>query len=121
MSATEHTDLPQTTKLEMAHVLFMDIVGYSKLPMDHQQAVLHSLQVVVSTTSEFLRAQSSNEIIKLPTGDGMALVFFEDAEAAARCALEVSRALKSHPEILLRMGLHSGPVYRVTDINANKN
>jgi tetratricopeptide (TPR) repeat protein/class 3 adenylate cyclase len=121
MSATDHTGPPQTTKLEMAHVLFMDIVGYSKLPMDHQEAVLHSLQIVVSTTSEFLRAQSSNEIIKLPTGDGMALVFFEDAEAAARCALEVSQALKSHPEILLRMGLHSGPVYRVTDINANKN
>jgi eukaryotic-like serine/threonine-protein kinase len=121
MSATDHTDPRQTTKLEMAHVLFMDIVGYSKLPMDHQEAVLHSLQVVVSTTSEFLRAQTSNEIIRLPTGDGMALVFFEDAEAAARCAIEVSRGLKSHPEIPLRMGLHSGPVYRVTDINANQN
>jgi tetratricopeptide (TPR) repeat protein/class 3 adenylate cyclase len=121
MSATDHTDSRQISKLEMAHVLFMDIVGYSKLPMDHQEAVLHSLQVVVSTTSEFLRAQSSNEIIRLPTGDGMALVFFEDAEAAARCALEVGRALKSHPEVPLRMGLHSGPVYRVTDINANQN
>jgi class 3 adenylate cyclase/tetratricopeptide (TPR) repeat protein len=121
MSATDQTDPRQTTKLEMAHVLFMDIVGYSKLPMDHQETVLHSLQVVVSTTSEFLRTQSSNEIIRLPTGDGMALVFFEDAEAAARCALEVGRALKSHPEIPLRMGLHSGPVYRVTDINANQN
>jgi tetratricopeptide (TPR) repeat protein/class 3 adenylate cyclase len=121
MSATNHTNPRQTTKLEMAHVLFMDIVGYSKLPMDHQEAVLRSLQVVVSSTSEFLRAQSSNEIIRLPTGDGMALVFFEDAEAAARCALEVSCALKSHPEVSLRMGLHNGPVYRVTDINANQN
>ncbi|MGC2278980.1 MAG: adenylate/guanylate cyclase domain-containing protein [Candidatus Acidiferrales bacterium] len=121
MPASTDADPRQTTKLEMAHVLFMDIVGYSKLPMDHQEAVLHSLQVVVSTTSEFLRAQSSNEIIRLPTGDGMALVFFGDAEAAARCALEVSRALKSHPEIPLRMGLHSGPVYRVTDINTNQN
>ncbi|MGA7226239.1 MAG: adenylate/guanylate cyclase domain-containing protein [Candidatus Acidiferrales bacterium] len=121
MPASNDADPRQTTKLEMAHVLFMDIVGYSKLPMDHQEAVLHSLQVVVSTTSEFLRAQSSNEIIRLPTGDGMALVFFGDAEAAARCALEVSRALKSHPEIPLRMGLHSGPVYRVTDINTNQN
>ena len=121
MSATDHTAPRPATKLEMAHVLFMDIVGYSKLPMDHQEAVLHSLQVVVSTTSEFLRAQSSNEIIRLPTGDGMALVFFGDAEAAARCALEVGMALKSHPEIPLRMGLHSGPVYRVTDINANQN
>jgi class 3 adenylate cyclase/tetratricopeptide (TPR) repeat protein len=111
----------QPKKLEMAHVLFMDIVGYSKLPMDHQEAALHTLQAVVSANPECQRAQASQEIIKLPTGDGMALVFFNDAEAAARCAREVSRALKPHPEILLRMGLHSGPVYRVADINANQN
>ena len=105
----------------MAHVLFMDIVGYSKLPIDHQKAVLDTLQAVVSATSEFLQAQVNQEMIRLPTGDGMALVFFGDAEAATRCALEVSRALKSHPEIPMRMGLHSGPVYRVADINANQN
>jgi class 3 adenylate cyclase/tetratricopeptide (TPR) repeat protein len=120
MSATDDTGR-HAAKLEMAHVLFMDIVGYSKLPMDHQKAELHTLQEVVSATPEFLRAQTAREFIRLPTGDGMALVFFEDAEAAARCALEVSRALKSHPEILLRMGVHSGPVYRVADINANQN
>ena len=102
-------------------MLFMDIVGYSKLPMDRQEAVLRTLQAVVSATSEFLQAQANQQMIRLPTGDGMALVFFGDAEAAMRCALEVSRALKSHPEILLRMGLHSGPVYRVADINANQN
>jgi tetratricopeptide (TPR) repeat protein/class 3 adenylate cyclase len=105
----------------MAHVLFMDIVGYSKLPMDRQEVVLRTLQAAVSATSEFLQAQANQEMIRLPTGDGMALVFFGDAEAATRCALEVSRALKSHPEIPLRMGLHSGPVYRVADINANQN
>jgi class 3 adenylate cyclase/Flp pilus assembly protein TadD len=121
MSTTDHTEPRQATKLEMAHVLFMDIVGYSKLPMDHQEAVLHTLQEVVSATPQFLQAQASREMIRLPTGDGMAFVFFEDAEAAARCALEVSRALKSHPEVPLRMGLHSGPVYRVTDINASQN
>src|SRR6202049_2554837 len=120
MSAPDQTER-HTTKLEMAHVLFMDIVGYSKLPMDHQKATLHTLQTVVSATPDFLRAQASEEIITLPTGDGMALVFFGDAEGAARCALEISRALKSHPEILLRMGLHGGPVYRVADINANQN
>src|SRR5277367_5977867 len=120
MSSTNHTQR-HTTKVEMAHVLFMDIVGYSKLPMDQQEAVLRTLQAAVSTTREFLQAQASNEMIRLPTGDGMALVFFEDAEAAARCALEVGRALKSRPEILLRMGLNSGPVYRVADINANQN
>ena len=113
--------LDQPTKLEIAHVLFTDIVGYSKLPLDHQKEVLGTLQAVVSSTPEFLRAQASQQMIRLPTGDGMAIVFFEDAEAAARCAIEVSRALKSHPEILLRMGLHSGPVYRVADINANQN
>jgi class 3 adenylate cyclase/tetratricopeptide (TPR) repeat protein len=111
----------QATKLEMAHVLFMDIVGYSKLPMDRQEAVLRTLQAVVSATSEFLQAQANQEMIRLPTGDGMALVFFGDAEAATRCALEVSRTLKPHPEIPLRMGLHSGPVYRIADINANQN
>jgi class 3 adenylate cyclase/tetratricopeptide (TPR) repeat protein len=120
MSATDHIGR-HTTKLEIAHVLFMDIVGYSKLPLDHQEAVLRTLQDVVSAAPEFLEAQAGKEIIRLPTGDGMALVFFEDAEAAARCALEVSRALKPYPEILLRMGLHSGPVYRVADINANQN
>ena len=105
----------------MAHVLFMDIVGYSKLPMDRQEALLRTLQAVVSATREFLQAQANHEMIRLPTGDGMALVFFGDAEAATRCALEISRALKSHPEIPLRMGLHSGPVYRMADINANQN
>jgi tetratricopeptide (TPR) repeat protein len=105
----------------MAHVLFMDIVGYSKLPMDRQEAVLRILQAVVSGTPESLQAQTNQEMIRLPTGDGMALVFFGDAEAATRCALEASRALKSHPEIPMRMGLHSGPVYRVADINANQN
>jgi tetratricopeptide (TPR) repeat protein/class 3 adenylate cyclase len=105
----------------MAHVLFVDIVGYSKLLMDHQETALLILQTVVSATPAFVRAQASGEMIRLPTGDGMALVFFGDAEAAARCAFEVSRALKSRPEVLLRMGLHSGPVYRVADINANQN
>lgn len=120
MSATDFTKR-HPTKLEMAYVLFMDIVGYSKLPMDHQEAQLGTLQAVVSATSEFLQAYARKEMISLPTGDGMALVFFGDAEAAARCALEISRDLKSHPEVLLRMGLHSGPVYRVADINANQN
>ena len=120
MSVTDQTE-GRSTKLEIAHVLFMDIVGYSKLPLDHQEAVLRTLQAVVSATPDFLQAQANQGIIRLPTGDGMALAFFGDAEAAARCALEITKALKSHPEIPLRMGLHSGPVYRVADINANQN
>jgi TolB-like protein/class 3 adenylate cyclase/tetratricopeptide (TPR) repeat protein len=120
MSVTDQTE-GRSTKLEIAHVLFMDIVGYSKLPLDHQEAVLRTLQAVVSATRDFLQAQANQGIIRLPTGDGMALAFFGDAEAAARCALEITKALKSHPEIPLRIGLHSGPVYRVADINANQN
>jgi serine/threonine protein kinase/class 3 adenylate cyclase len=114
-------DQSQTATLEIAHVLFMDIVAYSRLPMDQQRRVLHHLQQLVSTTSEFTRAKTRDELITLPTGDGMALVFFGDAEAPARCALELCRAVRSSPEIQLRMGLHTGPVYRVEDINANRN
>jgi eukaryotic-like serine/threonine-protein kinase len=107
--------------LEIAHVLFTDIVGYSKLPMDEQEQLLTQLQDAVRGTSEFARAEAADELIRLPTGDGMALVFFRDAEAPVRCALELSRALRSHPDLKLRMGIHSGPVYRVADINANRN
>jgi eukaryotic-like serine/threonine-protein kinase len=107
--------------LEIAHVLFTDIVGYSKLPMDEQEQLLTQLQDAVRGTSEFARAEAADELIRLPTGDGMALVFFRDAEAPVRCALELSRALRNHPDLKLRMGIHSGPVYRVADINANRN
>jgi tetratricopeptide (TPR) repeat protein/class 3 adenylate cyclase len=110
-----------TPGLEMAHVLFMDIVAYSTLPMDHQRRVLHELQEAVRSTPEFVRAQSEDHLLRLPTGDGMALVFFVDPEAPVRCALELSRSLREHPDIKLRMGIHSGPVYRVADINANRN
>ena len=107
--------------LEMAHVLFMDIVAYSTLPMDQQETILGELQGAVGKTSEFARAQAEDQLIRLPTGDGMALVFFHDPEAPVRCALELSRSLRDHPEIKLRMGVHSGPVYRIADINANRN
>jgi eukaryotic-like serine/threonine-protein kinase len=107
--------------LEIAHVLFTDIVGYSKLPMDQQEQLLTELQNAVRATAEFVRAEAADELIRLPTGDGMALVFFRDAEAPVRCALELSRTLRKHPDLKLRMGIHSGPVYRVADINANRN
>src|SRR5579872_6055087 len=107
--------------LEMAHVLFTDIVAYSRLPMDEQEEMLRQLQDTVRATAEFVKARASDQLIRLPTGDGMALVFFGDAEAPVRCAMELSRALRQRPEIHLRMGIHSGPVYRVADINANRN
>lgn len=107
--------------LEIAHVLFTDIVGYSKLPMDEQEQLVMRLQEAVRQTPEFVRAEASEELIRIPTGDGMALVFFRDAEAPVRCALELSQFLRNHFELKLRMGIHSGPVYRVADINANRN
>ncbi len=107
--------------LEMAHVLFMDIVAYSRLPMDQQEQVLLHLQEAVRATQEFARAQASDQLIRLPTGDGMALVFLGDVEAPVRCALELQRILRRWPEMQVRMGIHTGPVYRVEDINAARN
>jgi tetratricopeptide (TPR) repeat protein/class 3 adenylate cyclase len=118
MDAQNSGHLPS---LEMAYVLFMDIVAYSALRMDEQQSVLNKFQEAVRNTTEFSRARAEDQLIRLPTGDGMALVFFGDPEAPARCALELSRNLREHPEVKLRMGIHSGPVYRVADINANRN
>jgi tetratricopeptide (TPR) repeat protein/class 3 adenylate cyclase/TolB-like protein len=111
----------QAPPMEIAHVLFTDIVGYSKLPMDEQQRQLRRLQVLVRETPEFTRARSQDQLISLPTGDGMALVFFGEPESAARCALQLGQQLHKEPEIRLRMGVNSGPVYRVADINANRN
>jgi len=107
--------------LEIAHVLFMDIVAYSKMAMDEQRHRLRELQQTVTITSEFIRAKSGRSTYFTPHGRCMALVFFEDPEAPVRCALELYRALRSNAEIKLRMGIHTGPVYRVADINANRN
>ena len=112
---------PTSRTLEMAHVLFMDIVAYSRMPMDQQEESLRHLQDKVRGTAEFTRAQASNQLIRLPTGDGMALVFFDDPEAPVRCAFELARALRQEASFQLRMGIHTGPVYRVADINANRN
>jgi tetratricopeptide (TPR) repeat protein/class 3 adenylate cyclase len=99
----------------------MDIVAYSTLHTDRQHQVLHDLQKAVRSTSTFTRAQADDQLIRLPIGDGMALVFFRDPEAPVRCALELTETLRGHAEINLRMGIHTGPVYRVADINANRN
>jgi hypothetical protein len=116
--------LPEQTKnlaLEIAHVLFMDIIGYSKLLLDEQTQCLEKLQEIVRSTEEFRCAKPQEQLLRLPTGDGMALVFFGNALAPVRCAMEISRSLKSRPEIELRMGVHSGPVSRIVDINGNVN
>ena len=107
--------------LETAHVLFVDIVSYSRLVIDEQARQLRQLQEFVSATAECQRAKQADQLIPLPTGDGMALVFFNDPEAPVRCAVELSRSLSTTPEIQLRMGVHSGLVYRMADIKNNMN
>jgi TolB-like protein/Tfp pilus assembly protein PilF len=109
------------TRLEIGHVLFIDIVGYSKLLLKQQSELLRELNEIVSGTNEFREADSAGKLIRLPTGDGMALVFRTNAEAPAECAMEIARALKSHPAIQLRMGIHSGPVNEVVDVNQRAN
>ena len=113
--------LPPGDRLEIAHVLFLDLVGFSTLAMEHQRTLLDTLQSLVRATPHFIEAEQARELIALPTGDGMALVFVGNPVAAAECALEVGRAARENPAIQLRTGLHSGPVYRVADINKNLN
>src|SRR5437868_6843728 len=107
--------------LEIAHVLFIDIVGYSKLLINEQAEVLQQLNQVVRNTSQFRKAEASGELIRLPTGDGMVLVFLHSAEAPVQCAIEISDALRSYPNIQLRMGVHSGPVNQIRDVNDKSN
>jgi serine/threonine protein kinase/tetratricopeptide (TPR) repeat protein len=115
------SDVGASCPLEIAHVLFTDIVAYSRLPMDRQHLAQRHLQQAIRETTEFARAQASEQLVTLPTGDGMALVFLGDVEAPVRCALELHRILRRWPEMQLRMGIHTGPVYHVEDINAARN
>ena len=108
-------------QLEIAHLLLIDVVGYSKLLVNEQIELLEELKQIVRSTECFRAAESKGELIRVPTGDGMALVFFRSPEEPARCALEISRALQDHPSMQLRMGVHSGPVNRVTDVNEKTN
>ena len=114
-------DSPANFELEIAHVLFMDVVGYSKLLINEQKEILDELNEVVRATQQFKSAEAAEKLIRLPTGDGMALAFFTNPEAPVKCALEICDALKNHPRIQLRMGIHSGPVNRVTDVNDQTN
>jgi TolB-like protein/class 3 adenylate cyclase/Flp pilus assembly protein TadD len=109
------------SSLEIAHVLFMDLVAYSRMATDVQPRTVKELRALVRATPEFQKASAAKRLISLPTGDGMALVFFDDPRSPVQCAVEIAAELKQHPDIQLRMGAHSGPVYRVEDINANAN
>src|SRR5438874_6659959 len=114
-------EIKKEIQLEIAHVLFIDIVGYSKLLINEQRALLDTLNQVVRHTDEFRNAEAAGTLIKIPTGDGMALVFYKSPEEPVECALEISRALKEHPKLRLRMGVHSGPVSGVVDVNERAN
>src|SRR5438876_777082 len=115
------TEVKKEIELEIAHVLFIDIVGYSKLAVNEQRALIEGLNDIVRATDEFQAAETTGRLIKIPTGDGVALVFYQSPEAPVDCALEISRALKNHPELRLRMGVHSGPVSGVIDLSGKAN
>src|SRR6476661_7505104 len=114
------TEDPPDEKLEIGHVLFIDIVGYSKLLIEEQKERLGQLTKIVLGTAQ-VRDSTDEQLVRLPTGDGMALVFRHSAEEPARCALEIAEALRKHPAIPVRMGVHSGPVSEVTDVSGRTN
>lgn len=108
-------------KFEIGHVLFIDIVGYSKLLINEQSDQIQTLKEIVRATEQFRLAEAEGKLLRLPTGDGGALVFRNSPEAPVLCAFEISKALKSHPELHVRMGIHSGPVNEITDLNEQAN
>jgi len=114
-------EVKKQIELEIAHVLFIDIVGYSKLSINDQHAAVEELNQIVRASEQFERAEAASRLIKIPTGDGMALVFYTSPEAPAQCAVEISRALKEYPSRQLRMGVHSGPVSGVIDVTGRAN
>src|SRR6266496_3779122 len=115
-------EIKKEIALEIAHVLFMDIVAYSKMAMDDQRAAIEKLNQVVQSTDEYRKAESENRLLKIATGDGMALIFYHSPEDPVECALEISRAIKEqHSDLRLRMGVHSGPVSGVVDVNGRAN
>src|SRR2546422_8484808 len=117
MEDTEKTRL----RLEIAHVLFLDIVGYSKLLIDEQSEAMEELNQLVRKTGAARAAQAAGQLIILPTGDGMALVFTGSVEDPVECALQISHRLRAQPSLPVRMGIHSGPVHHVADVNQREN
>src|SRR5215831_5888334 len=114
-------EIKKEIRLEIGHVLFIDIVGYSKLLISEQSEQLKKLKEIVWGTEQFRQAQAEGKLLRLPTGDGGALVFRNNPEAPVLCAMEISKELKRHPELQVRIGIHSGPVNEITDLNAQAN
>src|SRR5436305_12245828 len=115
------TEIKKEIQLEIAHVLFIDIVGYSKLSINEQHAAVEELSQIVRAAEQSPRAQAAGRLLRIATGDGIALVFYTTPEAPTQCAVQISRALKEHPHLKLRMGIHSGPVSGVVDVNNRPN
>src|SRR5262245_11713495 len=115
------SELKSHLHLEVGHILFLDIVGYSKLLADEQKELIQELNRVVRETEQFRAAEAEGKLTRIPTGDGMVLVFTNNPEAPVECALEISNALQSHPKLKVRMGIHSGPVNPVADVNDQSN
>jgi len=115
------SELKPHLHLEVGHILFLDIVGYSKLLADEQKELIQELNHVVRETKQFQTAEAEGKLTRLPTGDGIVLVFMNNPEAPLECALEISQKLQSRPQLKLRMGIHSGPVNPVADVNDQAN
>jgi class 3 adenylate cyclase len=115
------SDDSSNVKFEIGHVLFIDIVGYSKLLINEQSEQIQKLKGIVRDTEQVRIAEAEGKLLRLPTGDGGALVFRNSPEAPVLCALEISKELKKHPELCVRMGIHSGPVNEVVDLNDQAN
>ena len=114
-------ELTSDAKFEIGYVLFIDIVGYSKLRLNEQRSLVEALNQIVRQTAEFRNAEAEGKLVRLPTGDGMALVFYNAPEAPVECALQIARALNEHSQLRVRMGVHSGPVSSVLDVNERRN
>src|SRR6266571_7538207 len=108
-------------KFEIGHVLFIDIIGYSKLLINEQSELIRELKEIVRGTEQFRLAETEGKLLRLPTGDGGALVFRNSPEAPVLCAMEIAKALKSRPELHVRMGIHSGPVNEISGLNEQAN
>ncbi len=115
------SELKPHLHLEVGHILFLDIVGYSKLLADEQKELVQELNQIVRETEQFRVGEAEGKLTRLPTGDGMVLVFTNNPEAPVECALEISRKLQSRPQLKLRMGIHSGPVNPIADVNDQAN
>src|SRR5439155_8702324 len=120
-SSDMSTEAGSDLQLEIGHVLFMDMVGYSKLLVDQQHELQRGLTEIVQSAEQIRAAEKAGELIRIPAGDGMALVFFNSPEAPVQCAIEISKKLKEYPQLKLRMGIHSGPVNEVRDVNDRTN